>query len=334
MPAGFDCADVDEASSMSEAPRSVTVHLAGGLGNQLFQYAFGRRLSLVNNACLYLDASDYRSGATPDYATGLRVCELSSFAVSGSIIVNRAAVTGKNHWMERTWLARKLMKWGRILISFAGRVRPYYLRSEIVEPEENHFCFDPRVYQRRILGAVSVRGFWQTEKYFSDIEGVLRQELVVRHKLSGKNLELAKALENTTSVCVHVRHGDNASPIADLLGVLPREYYSAATRELGRELERPKYYVFSDDIAWAQEVMPGGLPVIYVDHNRGAHSHEDLRLMSMGKHHIIANSTFGWWGAWLGRKKGQIVFAPRRYYQNVDRPNPDLFPPSWRQIQA
>jgi len=71
-------------------------------------------------------------------------------------------------------------------------------------------------------------------------------------------------------------------------------------------------------------------PTVYVSHNDETRDYEDLRLMSICKHHVLANSTFSWWGAWLGKKPGQIVYAPRRYYQNVDRPNPDLYPDTWR----
>jgi hypothetical protein len=315
---------------VSRAARAVTVHLAGGLGNQLFQYAFGRRLSLVNEARLFLDASDYKSDTVPDYQKGIRVCELSNFAIAGSIINDSASLWEGHRHAPRAWIIRKLAKWWRRLIILAGRTMPYYMRREIVEPEKNHFRFDARLYRRTFRGAVSVRGFWQTEKYFADIEDVLRKELVVQHGMTGRNLELAKALQDTASVCVHVRHGDNAGPIAALLGVLPRQYYVSAMQDLIQELVRPHYFVFSDDISWAKNLLPNDMRMTYVDHNRGARSHEDMRLLSLGKHHIIANSTFGWWGAWLGKKEGQIVYAPRRYYQNMDRPNPDLYPANWR----
>ncbi len=255
---------------MSEQPRAVTVHLSGGLGNQLFQYAFGRRLSLANGACLYLDASDYRSGTLPNYETGVRVCELSDFAIAGRIIEDRAAPGEKRRLTPRRWMGRKLVKWRRKAILFADRTQPYYMRQEIVEPEENRFRFDARVYGRTFEGAVSVRGFWQTEKYFADIDGLLREELVVRHEMTGKNLETAKEMERGDSVCVHVRHGDNANPIAERLGVLPRAYYVQAVGELQRELASPHFFVFSDDMSWAKQVLPLGLHITYVEHNRGA----------------------------------------------------------------
>ena len=288
---------------------------------------------MVNDAALILDASAYRADATPDYETGVRICELSSFAVAGTIVEDRASAADAGHGGRRPWLIRKILKWWGILRLFPGRLSPYYSRREIVEPEENHFRFDPKVYGRTVRGAVSVRGFWQTEKYFSDIEEVIRRELVVRRELSGRNLELADAIRDSVSVCVHVRHGDNAGPIAERLGVLPAAYYGEAMSKLNKDLPDARFFVFSDDIPWARHVLPAGLQTTFVEHNRGALSHEDLRLMSLGKHHIIANSTFGWWGAWLGEKEGQVVYAPSRYYQNMDRPNPDLYPPAWRLIR-
>ena len=100
-----------------------------------------------------------------------------------------------------------------------------------------------------------MRGFWQTEKYFADIEELLRKELVVRNEITGTNQELAEAIRDTVSVCVHVRHGDNASPIAAGLGVLPSEYYLTAMRALDQELGNPHYFVFSDDVRWARELL-------------------------------------------------------------------------------
>ena len=132
---------------MSTAPNTVTVHLAGGLGNQLFQYAFGRRLALTNKATLYLDATGYQVGGVPDYATGVRVCELTNFAISGIVVEGREPGADEVR-PPRTWASRKLVKWWGKLVRLMGQITPYYLRREIVEPEENHFRFDRRVYDR------------------------------------------------------------------------------------------------------------------------------------------------------------------------------------------
>ena len=143
---------------------------------------------------------------------------------------------------------------------------------------------------------------------------------------------MAESIRTSTSAAIHVRHGDNASTIAAKLGVLPRRYYEQAVEALRKEIQRARFFIFSDDWQWARTLLGEEPGFTYVHHNAIDEAHEDLRLMSLCQHHILANSTFGWWGAWLGKKEGQIVYAPRRYYQDADVPNPDLYPSEWRLV--
>ena len=314
-------------SSTRASKPSLTVHLMGGLGNQLFQYAFGRRLAMANGAELYLDASGYPSRVESDPAKGLRTCQLSEFNIVGSIFERPVSSPTRRRSSARIW--RRVL---RTLDLVADKRKPYYARREIVEPPENHFLFDSRVLARTIRGAVSIRGYWQSEKYFAQIEPELRQEITLRHALDSANQRLATLIMSTTAVGVHIRHGDNASAVAPSLGVLPAEYYAKTLMAVKKEVRDARFFVFSDDVSWAKEFLGDMVDVCYVEHNSPAKSHADLWLMSLCRHHVLANSTFGWWAAWLGRTAEQIVFAPRRYYQNVDRPNPDLYPLDWRLI--
>jgi hypothetical protein len=306
---------------------TLIVALAGGLGNQLFQYAFGRRLTLVNNAEMYLDASGYATQKWEDAETGFRTCELPNFEIAGRFLESE---TGRANSGLR--IRRRTRKLWYFFLSIADSWRPYYLRRNVVEPADMYFKFDERVYNRAVKGRVTIRGFWQSQRYFRDIADVLRRELLVKNEMDVPNAQLAAIMSTTNSVGVHVRHGDNAGTMAASLGVLPGEYYDLAIRRLSRDVSHLHLYVFSDDIPWARQVLKPEQPTTFVDHNGPARSHEDLRLMTFCKHHIMGNSTFSWWGAWLGKKDGQIVYAPRRYYQNIDRPNPDLYPESWRLI--
>ncbi len=306
---------------------TLIVALAGGLGNQLFQYAFGRRLALVNNAEMYLDASGYASQTWERADTSFRACGLANFNIAGKFIQS-----GTGHDSPGARIRRRTRKLWYSVLSVADSRRPYYLRRLIVEPADTYFRFDERVYNRIVKGRVTIRGFWQSQRYFQDIEGVLRRELLLKNEMDTRNAQLAVAIGTTNSVSVHIRHGDNASTTAASLGVLPREYYDLAIHGLGSDVPNLHLYVFSDDIPWARQTLNPKHPSTFVDHNGAARSHEDLRLMTLCRHHIIGNSTFSWWGAWLGKKDGQIVYAPRRYYQNIDRPNPDLYPESWRLI--
>jgi hypothetical protein len=311
------------------AQPAVVVHLMGGLGNQLFQYAFARRLAHANNARLYLDASGYAGGRPVDPRQGIRAFELMHFNITGSVLQSGVQVSpGMLAWK------RRLLKLRDYAGALFDRRRPYYMRRVVVEPPRNRFRFDRRAFDRVVTGTVYVRGFWQTGRYFSGIETILRRELTLRDDPDPPNAQMSRAIMTTASVAVHVRHGDNANAVARALGSLPREYYDRAMRAIVEEVAAPCFFVFSDDIPWARRFLGGGFPATYVDLNPPAGSHADLRLMSLCKHHIIANSTFGWWGAWLGGKEGQIVQAPRRYYQNIDQPNPDLYPADWRVLEV
>lgn len=309
---------------MTARTNTLTIHLMGGLGNQLFQYAFGRRLALKNRADLLLDVSGYPVCSKVDPLKSQRALELTKFNIAGHV-VQRDQAAGPLDRARRVW--RK--GWGR-LAGVVDRFRPYYARREIVEPASRYFRFDRRVYDRDFQGALGVRGFWQTEKYFQAIASLLRRELTLRDPLSPVNQKFAAAIDAATSVAVHVRHGDNANSVAASLGVVARDYYQHSITALMQELTRPEFFVFSDDMEWARHLLSEILPAATMVHNGTAGAAEDLWLMSLCKHHVLANSTFGWWAAWLGRKPGQVVYAPRRYYQGLDRPNPDLYPAEWR----
>src|SRR5207248_9354724 len=115
-------------------------------------------------------------------------------------------------------------------------------------------------------------------------------------------------------------------------GVCSLAYYHAAIDELAQTIKAPYFFVFSDDIPWAQQNLALAYPVTYVSHNGAERDYEDLRLMSQCKHHIIANSTFSWWGAWLGAHPGKIVIGPRQWFRNADYDTPDLLPASWLRL--
>ncbi len=301
---------------------ALTVHLMGGLGNQLFQYAFGRRLALLNDAELWLDARGYQMQLPLDQTTGLRTVEVGDFNIAAKIIYPGEILIERSARRR----IRKIVDFG---LRLAETGKPYHARREVEEPEENAFRFDPAVTNRRFSGSLSVRGFWQSERYFCEIESVLRKELCLRTELPRMAQDLIPNMRASSSVAVHVRHGDNATPTA-ALGMLPRAYYEEAMRAVSQLVTDPVFYVFSDDVAWAAEYLGHAGRFVYVSRVEKVRSSTDQFLMSCCRHHIIANSTFSWWGAWLGKKDGQIVFAPRRYYQNVDRPNPDLYPGDWR----
>jgi hypothetical protein len=175
-----------------------------------------------------------------------------------------------------------------------------------------------------------LHGYWQSEKYFADIEAQLRQDFAFP-ALTGRNVEFASELESELSISLHVRRGDYLNLAAHT--VCSQEYYQAAVKEMIRKVSGdPRIYVFSDDPEWARQNLKFSVPTQVVDHNSGAADFEDMRLMSLCKHNIIANSSFSWWAAWLNANADKNVIAPKAWFGDPKLNNPDITPDSWQRI--
>ena len=290
----------------------VVVKLIGGLGNQFFQYALGRALSLRNNAPLKLDVSGFESYRLRRY--GLRHFNVVEEIASADEIerFRRASSNG---------LARLASKLG---------VLPDSLRFTTIVEAGFRFC--PEVLRAR--GNVYLDGYWQSEKYFKGIEEVIRRELTVKHEPDPVNEQVGRRIVDTDSVCVHVRRGDYATnpEINKIYELCTPDYYHAAVRELTKSVAAPHLFVFSDDPRWARENLEINHPVTFVEHNGGGKDYEDLRLMSLCKHFIIANSSFSWWGAWLGGYPLKRVYAPKAWFRTPEHDTRDLIPDAWSVI--
>jgi hypothetical protein len=179
-------------------------------------------------------------------------------------------------------------------------------------------------------------GNWQSHKYFSQVESVIRQELAPISKPHGANFELSKAIEQKNSVSVHIRRGDyvtnaKANKVHGFVG-LP--YYEEALMRIKREVVDPYFFVFSDDPSWAKTYLALHGNVTFVEHNVGADAYEDMRLMSLCKYHVMANSTFSWWGAWLGRAMEKRVYYPANWFATNQHNTASLCPATWTCLGA
>jgi len=288
----------------------IITRLDGGLGNQLFQYAAGRRLAQARHSVLKLDLTSFDVNPA-------RTFRLHAFTPAAAIATpaDRARFVGKG--------PRAI--WRRV----RDHLVPREQRTVLVEL---HGHFDPT-----ILAAsheVYLKGFWQSEKYFSDIAAELRRELTAAPPRDASNLDMAAQIHAATAVAVHVRRGDYVSDAAaaSIHGACPPEYYEAAARRVLDVAPHAHMFVFSDDPQWAAVNLHLGAPTTFVTHNGPQRDHADLWLMSLCRHHIIANSTFSWWGAWLGEHGGQIVIAPRRWFANPVYDTRDLIPERWQTL--
>jgi hypothetical protein len=316
----------------------IIVKIWGGLGNQLFQYAFGRQLSERTGHELKLDLSWFRGQDGDESAN--RYFNLGKFAVPLDIATKQdiRRVIGPTGIPTPRDAARKFSRLSTVLDGLpteltpklAGRLLHYYWEIQHTPPSSDTgwpysrwYCPDIQELDEDSYLA----GYWQTERYFDGIAETLRDELTVEAALSGRNADIARDIDRGTSIAVHVRRGDYES-----LGItLPLEYYERAVDEMSSRFRQPRFFVFSDDTEWARANLNIDWDTTYVDHNDARTDYEDLRLMRLCDHHIIANSTFSWWGAWLAAMEEQLVFAPADSKSSI--PQNDFFPEQWARVR-
>jgi len=284
----------------------------------MFQYAAGRRLALANGCELKLDTGWFRNAASVDTPRSYELGVFSLpqlFASPGEVRRLRGVETDTLPRVVKRFLARVGYKGGR------RHVR------------EKHFPFDPEVLTRR--GDVYLDGYWQSERYFSDIAEVIRGDFAIPSPPDDTNGQLLDEIRGCpASVAMHIRRGDyvaNANAAA-FHGVAPLSYYAAAMAAMAGQVAAPRFFVFSDDPGWARANLASAMPVTVVGHNGPAKGYEDLRLMRACRHHIIANSSFSWWGAWLCPCDDKIVIAPQQWFRDDSIDTSDLIPENWLRL--
>jgi hypothetical protein len=287
------------------------VKLLGGLGNQLFQYAAGRSLSMRKKTALYLDTSDYGKANS---GISNRNYELGLFNIQASL----ACPEQIRRFTHPSVIRRNL-----------NRVLPYHKRGHY---KELFYHYDPDFFSA--AGSTLLEGYWQSQKYFKGIAGILRDEFRVTAPLSAETIDLIDRIKNTNSASVHIRRGDYVKnpETFKFHGVCGVDYYAKALKMMAGKTPGIELFVFSDDMEWTRENIATELPVTYVSHNDSEHAYEDLYLMSHCKHNIIANSSFSWWGAWLNTNPGKIVIAPSKWFNKSDADTKDLLPEEWLTI--
>ena len=302
--------------------RVVLLRLLGGLGNQMFQYALGRRLALANDAELKLDLSAYRP-AVLARQKWRRPLQLNHLKIVAAVAARMEITRIRN----RGWIPPA----GWILDRLESQ-KPYHMRHSIVEPRSNRWVFDPAISGLTVRGSVYLKhGFWQAARYLHGIEGALRDEFQVAVPAEGLNAEYLSAIREEESVAVHIRRGDYVEwPGRRGFAPLPLDYYSRASTALAEQVRNPRLWIFSDDPEWCRANLSFEQPFTVVAHNSSEEAYQDLRLMMACRHSIIANSSLSWWGAWLQQNPGRVVYAPQKYFPTHERPTPDLYPEGWR----
>ncbi|MBU3638546.1 alpha-1,2-fucosyltransferase [Polynucleobacter sp. AP-RePozz3-80-G7] len=284
--------------------------IIGGLGNQMFQYAAGRAISIGLGEPFKVDIMAFNKYKIH------QGYELGKIFLVNVAEANKSDISNVLGWRHPQYLRNILSK--KVMVNF----RPPGL---IVEP---HFHYSSKILD--VPSSCYLKGYWQSENYFSEVSEQIRKDFEFRGSLDGPNYKLVEAMNKTISVSIHIRRGDylSNSKASETHTLCSLDYYKSAIGYISERVSNPYFYIFSDDIDWAKSNLNIDFPHQYVEHNQGSNSYNDMRLMSMCKHNIIANSSFSWWGGWLNSHMNKIVIAPQNWFSN-NFDTRDLLPNSW-----
>ena len=284
----------------------VITKIKAGLGNQLFQYATGRSLARQLGTKLILDTSEYSPLSFRQY-------KLNHFGISQPILgpCARSAIRK----LRRRWLAPI-----RLLTHNRGIIR--ILEDKGRGFDETIFCQGNILY---------LDGYWQSERYFAGLRETLLAELTLPAPTRPEAGRMWARMNEEISVCVHIRRGDYISTKDGQThwATCGLDYYAAAMAYLGQRVACAKFYFFSDDPDWVQANFAPAASRVIVSGQVTGSDIEDFCLMMNCRHFIIANSTFSWWAAWLGKGPDKIVIAPRHWYRSEKFTDKDLIPDRW-----
>ena len=288
----------------------VITKITSGLGNQLFQYALGRQLAVQNHTHLWFDLRYYHQTYETDTP---RHFKLDRFRIDYDVL-------DSSPWLYVSKATRLLP--GRSL-------QPFFDTRK-----EQQFHLDPGILLAK-AAFITLDGFWQSESYFIDSEAVIRKELTFSRTVGPHFDQYRQQIEQaTTPVSVHIRRGDyvNHPEFSQSFGALGLDYYEAAMARISKQFPNSSLFVFSDDPDWVQQHMPFDLPHVFVVNTGADADVDDLHLMSLCHHHLIANSSFSWWGAWLNPRLEKVVIAPKQWFSNKPWNTDDLTPKAWMRL--
>jgi hypothetical protein len=297
----------------SEARVKIILRESGGLGNQLFQYAALRYYAKRYSAEMHIAVDPEWNAFSYGYP---RPCLLQHFSIP-------ARMEERSHF-DRIILSAK--PW---LNAACAPVMKVLRLQKFSEQVKDKYYFMRDLPLKPYVRILYIEGYFENHLMIEEIAEELRLDLTFRRPPEGKTLEvMAQIARSESPVSIHVRRGDATIP-AEGKVVLQNEYYVNAIARIRQRFVDPTFFVFSDDIRYVKENLSLGPSAVFVEHNDTVTAHDDLRLMSSCHHHIIANSTFSWWGAWLNSRSNKMVVAPRRWYLWKDNYYPGLFPQDW-----
>lgn len=283
----------------------------------MFQYAAAKKIAHLQSTILESDLSDYEDNDLRKYSLG---CFKLDFKQASINEVNRAINNTSSE-----------------LKNFTNRIRNLIHPYKYIKQPGFYFQYYSEI--EKAGSYVYLDGYWQSEKYFKSVEELIRKDFAFKDILSLENKILSDKIINENSVSIHVRRGDYiANEITnDFHGSCSIAYYKNCINYIQSNVTDPCFFIFSDDPKWVTEHLKiENAQMIFVTHNSGDNHYLDMRLMSICKHNIIANSSFSWWGAWLNENPCKIVIAPDKWFNPESRwflehkiITSDILPDNW-----
>ena len=283
----------------------------GGLGNQMFQYAMGRALSLKNDTTLKLDLK-YLIDRKPKKNFIFRNYDLSIFRCNPKIATEEEV--------------KNILGTGILRNKFINKLVPLFYRRYYTE---NSFEYDKNIYS--LSNNTYIEGYWQSYKYFEDISEIIRADFENFSVFNIHQNVMSNKIKSCNSVCINVRRADFLTN--SFHGVCNIDYYHKGLKYISEKVDNLNIFVFSDDILWCKSNLNFRYPTTFLDHEfAGEKFGVYLKLMTECNHFVIPNSTFGWWAAWLNESQDKIVVAPKNWFANNEINTKDLIPKSWIRI--
>ncbi|HET6226841.1 MAG TPA: alpha-1,2-fucosyltransferase [Bacteroidia bacterium] len=268
----------------------IVSRIYGGMGNQMFQYAYGRMLTAKHQTVFKIYFDDCGFG----WAEHSKKLTLSKFNISAQL----ATEADRSQFIcdSSNKVTRVIHKLGRLrkglhYIGDGARVHDYHLHA--LNAPDNSFT----------------DGFWQSEIYFDSIAPIIKKEFTIKEPLSAHAKQIEKQINESNAVSIHVRRGDYLEQTA-VYWICNVDYYQRALEVVKKRTQDIVVFIFSNDAEWVKLNLKLDATIVVVENTR---AYEDMHLMSCCKHNISSNSTFGWWGAWLNNNPDKIVILPERW---------------------
>ena len=281
----------------------IIVGFKSGLGNQMFQYAFYYSLKNAKEEDVLADISLFKHRR-----------EHNGYELE-KIFGIKCDVADEKH-VKRMMDIRDHRNIFYRIFRKAFPKKTFYRQPSAV-------TYYPSVYE---MSNKYLLGYWQSELYFDNIREEIKKVFTFPKITDDNNLNALNKIRNTNSVSIHVRRGDYEQ--SEVFKVCTLKYYKNAIGFIRKKVVSPLFFVFSDDIEWCKDNFDGD-EFIFLNFNRGENSFRDMQLMSECKHHIIANSTFSWWGAWLGETVDSVIVAPAVWLNFDELDRVDIIPKRW-----